>query len=416
MRLLIFTLGWVFSAWCGASALTHTPIVSGMAVTHQSAIFNDERRFMVALPEQYSLNQRDYPVLFVIDGDFQFQHVSATVHNLARMGKIAPMVVVGVANQGNADYLKSNTWVSEFEGNDFGGVALFQRYLKEELIPLIEKEYRISKQRALAGYSLGGLFVMQQYIAPEPLFSAFLAFSPSLWFDEYRFKSTLDTYLSNKGKGQGPLFISLANEKGMGVKPVVEVMKKKAATATRWQFKQYPDETHYSTALPALYDGLIFLMPDYFIDLDQMMALNGYQAVLDEFAKKSQLWSGFNFGWLQSYTLSKYFFASKQSAQIPMALKWVSTHYPDSYLEVLINFALGFNKKQQPEQARDLLLSVKEIGDQHPKWHYQLSLSYQALSQMDLANMHHQQALQLAKKHQLESWEYWELAPDQAFE
>ena len=327
MRLFIFTLGCLFCAFCTANTLTQTPIVTGETITHQSALFKEERRFMVALPEQYSLNQRDYPVLFVIDGDFQFQHVSATVHNLARMGKIAPMIVIGVANQGNADYLKSNTWASESEGNDFGGVVLFERYLKEELIPLIEQQYRIGSQRALAGYSLGGLFVMQQYIAPEPLFNAFLAFSPSLWFDEYGFKSTLNTYLSEKGVGQGPLFISLANEKGMGIKPVVDVFKNKAGKTARWQFKQYPDETHYSTALPALYDGLVFLMPNYFIDLDQMMALKDYQAVLDEFANRSKLWSGFHFGWLQSYTLSKYFFASKQSAQIPTALTWVNTHY-----------------------------------------------------------------------------------------
>ena len=88
-------------------------LVYGQSFTHNSNLYNAERRYMVALPERYHATQRQYPVLYIIDGDFQFRHVSAAVNNLARVGKIPPMIVVGIALQGQADYIKSTTWAAE---------------------------------------------------------------------------------------------------------------------------------------------------------------------------------------------------------------------------------------------------------------------------------------------------------------
>jgi uncharacterized protein len=85
-------------------------IVSAYEFQHPSPIFAENRRYMVSLPERYLMTQRQYPSLFVIDADFQFQHVAAMVKNLSRTGKIPPMIVIGIANQGGDDYLKTTTW------------------------------------------------------------------------------------------------------------------------------------------------------------------------------------------------------------------------------------------------------------------------------------------------------------------
>ena len=88
---------------------------------------------MVSLPENYQETEQRYPTLYMIDGDFQFQHVSMVANNLARMGKIPPMIVIGIANQGNADYVYQTTWSVKGEP-DFGGaqpdyVGLFPRWI-----------------------------------------------------------------------------------------------------------------------------------------------------------------------------------------------------------------------------------------------------------------------------------------------
>ena len=84
---------------------------------------------MVSLPERYYASERHYPTLYVIDSDFQFQHTSALVTNLSRMGKIPPMIVIGVANQGQQDYILHTTWEAG-NNKEYGGASLFKKYLE----------------------------------------------------------------------------------------------------------------------------------------------------------------------------------------------------------------------------------------------------------------------------------------------
>ena len=90
-----------FSVTCYAADSTNAgkAIVSGYERQHSSKVFAENRRYMVSLPERYFMNKRHYPSLFVIDADFQFQHVSAVVKNLTRMGKIPPMIVIDMGRR-----------------------------------------------------------------------------------------------------------------------------------------------------------------------------------------------------------------------------------------------------------------------------------------------------------------------------
>ncbi len=387
-----------------------TPINSGYMFEHQSKVLDQNRRYMVSLPERYYSNNRHYPTLYVIDGDFQFQHTSALVTNLSRMGKIPPMIVIGVANQGQQDYIYHTTWA--FENNpEYGGASLFNRYLEQELVPLIKKNYRTTAQQALAGYSLGGLFTTYAMMQENTTFNAFLAMSPSAWFDNESLAKKLPTYISTLKNTPPTLFLSVANEEGMGVRTLVDALKEKtnAKKDWNWQFKTYPEETHFSTAMPALYDALTFLAPNFYFDPQEMMKFENYHQVLDEFEKKKASWAGFQIEWLQAYQLAKYMFWSKQSADIDDFLKEISRRFPESHTEVSIQLAKGFNIKKQPERAQKLLLTIEKTSAENPLWHRQMSLSYAGLENKAKAQMHQEKALGLAKTHQLPTWLVWEL-------
>jgi len=391
------------------------PLVYGQSFELYSKHFEAPRRYAVSLPERYYLDERQYPTLYVVDADFQFHHVANVVRHLARMGKLPPMIVVGVANQGNADYLMSTTWTvkdsEEFDSTVFGGVDTFNRFLYRELVPQIDKTYRTNNKKALAGYSLGGLFVLQSYLDKDSPFNAFLAMSPSVWYDNYslveKYKQNLATKYFN-----APLFVSLANEKGMGVTELVEVLEGAEETISNWQFKQYPNESHYTTALPALYDGLQFLAPDYFVGMGKLMAQTDYMSALDLFEANKSSWTSFHFGWLQSYTFAKYVFASKQTESIDAILAAIKQRFPDSHTQVTIDLALGFNRKGQPEEAKKRLLTVASQAAHLPHWHYQMSLAELALGNEQKAKLSHSQAMAFAKAAKLESWEIWEMEPN----
>ncbi|WDD99059.1 alpha/beta hydrolase [Thalassomonas actiniarum] len=388
-------------------ALQTQPIISGYQYQHSSKLLAQDRRYMVSLPERYHMSNRHYASLYVIDADFQFQHVSAVVKNLARMGKLPPLIVIGIANQGSDDYLKTTTWPDP-KDEAFGGAGQFHAYLKQELVPLIDSQFRTKGQKALSGYSLGGLFTLYSMMQPDTPFNAFLAMSPSAWFDGNSLPGKLEPLLK-QGKLTAPVFISLAREEGMGVDKVVEVFEQSAPAALKWQYKHYPEENHFTTALPALYDGLQFLAPDYAIDGTDMLAIGDYHQVLAHFKEQQKNWAGFRFEWLHAYQFAKYMFWSKQLDQVDGALQAISKQFPESLTGVTIQLANGFNKRKDFERVAQLLARVKADGETLPGWHKQMSVYYQAMNKPELARQHQQQALKLAQQYQLESWEVWEL-------
>jgi predicted alpha/beta superfamily hydrolase len=383
------------------------PIISGYEYQHSSTTFSEKRRYMVSLPERYLMNKRHYPSLYVIDADFQFQHVAAVVKNLTRMGKIPPMIVIGIANQGSDDYLKTTTWPDK-KDNAFGDAKKLQNYISQELRPLIDSNYRTNTQKALSGYSLGGLFTLYSMMQQDTPFNAFLAMSPSAWFDDKSLPAKL-TPLLKENKLHAPVFISLANEEGMGVDEVIDVFASFATKSLPWQFKHYPDENHFTTALPALYDGLQFLAPNYAIDGTDMLAIGDYKAVLAHFKAQQKNWAGFQFEWLHAYQFAKYMFWSKQIQQVDEILAVIKEEFPESYTMVNIHLANGFNKKRNHPKALQLLSNIKAEGESFPGWHKQMSVYYSAIDRLDLAEKHQAIALKLAEQYQFESWEVWEL-------
>ncbi|MEZ9197210.1 alpha/beta hydrolase-fold protein [Shewanella sp. 10N.286.54.B9] len=393
-------------AHASSQGLQHTAIVSAHEYTHQSSVFKQPRRFMVSLPERYYASDRHFPTLYIIDADFQFQHVSALVKHLARMGKLPPMIVVGIANQGDDDYLYTTTWATEDKA--FGGAAEFHHYLTGELVPLINKEFKSNSQKALAGYSLGGLFTLYSMMQQDSPFNAYLAMSPSAWFDDYSVASKLESLLQ-KNKLSAPLFFSVAREEDMGVDKVAAAFAASADNSLQWQFKSYPTENHFTTALPALYDGLQFLAPNYATDGTDMLAIGDYQAVIKHFQTLQKQWGGFQFEWLQAYQFAKYLFWSKQVDKVDEILAAIEQSFPESVTIVSIEIAKGLLIKGDNQHAKTILEKVKLEGEQSPNWHKQLSLYYKANGDEKKAQLHFEKALALADKYQFESWEIWEL-------
>jgi len=399
--------------------LSKQAIISGYSVEHYSTTMQQNRRYMVSLPEEYYSNTRQYPTLYVIDGDFQFQHTSALVINLARMGKIPPMIVIGVANQGSKDYVYSTTWSIKGkaeETQDYGGAAKFSAYLHNELVPTIDKQYRTTSQKALAGYSLGALFTTFEMMQTDTPFNAFLAMSPSAWFDDYSLPNKLSDYIKNTKKPLADFFISVANEEEMGVDKTLDALKKTIKNNNNsplknwhWQFKNYPNESHFSTAMPALYDGLTFLAPDFYIDPQDMMKRESYQQVLEQFKLKQTSWAGFQFEWVQAYKFAQYIFWSKQTDKVDELLAAISKDFPESLPLVSIQLAKGFIIKKQPKRALTLLNSVETKSKNNALWHRQMNLALQALNKNEQAKQHQQQAMKLAKQQHLSSWLVWEL-------
>ena len=76
-------------------------------------------------------------------------------------------------------------FLSTRKSNKKGSADVFSRFLKGELIPYIDKNFRTENYRIISGHSRGGLFVIDDLIDNTGLFQAHFAFSPALWVDNY---------------------------------------------------------------------------------------------------------------------------------------------------------------------------------------------------------------------------------------
>lgn len=121
-----------------------------------SKILKGERKYAIYLPPDYETSERSYPVLYLLHGSgddqtgwVQFGEVLRITDNAIMEGKATPMIIVMPdADTGIKGY--TNRIDEDWRYEDF---------FFEELIPHVEKKYRIKSDkrfRAIAGLSMGG--------------------------------------------------------------------------------------------------------------------------------------------------------------------------------------------------------------------------------------------------------------------
>ena len=166
---------------------TH-PITIGVGHGIASEPLGETRAINVVLPARYDQEPgKHYPVLYLIDGGVEqdLLHVSGAAHLGALWGRSAEAIVVGVETKDRRKELVGPTSDPELLKRypTAGASAQFRAFLRDEVIPLIERSYRTNGRNAVLGESLAGLFILETYLNEPALFDAYAAIDPSLWWD-----------------------------------------------------------------------------------------------------------------------------------------------------------------------------------------------------------------------------------------
>jgi predicted alpha/beta superfamily hydrolase len=121
-------------------------------------------------------------------------------------GFIPELIVVGVTWGGinpNPDSLRARDYTPTNEAGilQSGGADKFLDFIKSELFPFVEKNYRANDNRTLMGCSLGGLFTLYTLFTHTDMFTGYAAASPAVgWGNEalYKFEKTFAEKKGNK--------------------------------------------------------------------------------------------------------------------------------------------------------------------------------------------------------------------------
>ncbi len=231
-------------------------------VTMQSSVLGEDRECFVHLPEGYAAAPAArYPVLYVLDGTSQSGHTAESAGLLARVGLIPPMIVVGVpsvnSDTRNRDYTPPEMRLdTDAPAGPKGAADRFLSFLRTEVIVRIERDYRTTRPRMLAGWSRGGLFVVYSELEDPALFDARFAHSPALWREDDQIVSRLEKALAAQTLPPRLLYLSLGDQEDekmtSAFRHAAAVLGRDAPATLRWRADfstggQHESNPHLST-------------------------------------------------------------------------------------------------------------------------------------------------------------------------
>ena len=163
----------------------------GETFTIDSKILGETRRINVYLPPNYVASPGErFPVLYMPDGGMaeDFLHMAGLVQVSVGNGTMRPFLLVGIENTQRRRDLTGPTENAEDKkiAPQVGGSAAFRAFLRQELLPHMHAGYRTTKEAALVGESLAGLFVVETFLLEPDLFDTYIAIDPSLWWNNQK--------------------------------------------------------------------------------------------------------------------------------------------------------------------------------------------------------------------------------------
>ncbi|TSE03977.1 alpha/beta hydrolase [Aquimarina algiphila] len=252
---------------------------SEIATIH-SKVLNEDRKIYIHLPKLDSTNlDNRFPVLYLMDGENHFELFAQYADYLSRPDVLAipKMIIVGIPNTQRRRDLTPTVSITDWEGKPdtsnlikpSGGNEIFLKFIKTELIPAIDKSYKTKRYKILAGHSFGGLSSINCMLTYPDMFDAYIAVSPSFWWDDRYLLKLADKKLKKESNLKKILFYSDGNEGGSSSFFHSDLLKFDSLISNKnligldYMYKHYPTETHMTAPIVAYFDALRFIFKEW---------------------------------------------------------------------------------------------------------------------------------------------------------
>ena len=236
-----------------------------------SNIVDDDYYLYIKLPKNYNKSDKTYPVIYLLDGDIAFTMAWSTVRYL-QFGKHLPDVIIvgigyGTLLSSNEENMRERDYtISKLENRKLsGGGENFLKFIKTELIPFIDSEYRTNPtERVINGYSYGGLFTMYTFLTENKLFSGYIAGSPYIYPDLENFQKLVIENFELIKESKAKLFISygsLEDEKlySNPINKIVQGLENSNYKQSNIKMREFEGGSHFTCPSEAMVYGLKFL-------------------------------------------------------------------------------------------------------------------------------------------------------------
>ncbi len=240
------------------------PADSVLNIQIHSRVLGQDRDLIIHLPPGHGPSKK-YPVIYVLDGSSQDQHIADTFDSLSALGLVPQTIVVGIPNMSGANRILQ--LVPPFMLTDPakpesppGTGDTFLSFMEEELIPFMAEKYGASGLRSFAGNSRGGLLVLYSLIHKPDLFAARFCFSTPIWRQDNLLVSRVGEFLSSKKTPDSFLYLSVGanetEEMKSGLQAMDQWLRKVAPPGLVWYTSTTPGADHQSNAKVSARDAI----------------------------------------------------------------------------------------------------------------------------------------------------------------
>jgi len=246
----IFLLPLIFFA-CINKQVQPDPIPPHDSIKLFSKKLDETRIINIWLPPEYKTTKKSFPVLYMPDGGLKedFPHIANTIAKLVKEKKIPPIILVGIENTKRGRDL---TGASQEKADEeycplTDGAKNFRAFIEDELITEIEKRYRTTDYKGIIGESLAGLFVVETFLKEPQLFNFYIAFDPSLWWNNHNLVRNTSTYLEHLPDRKTKLWFagSSAPDISEHTKTLSAILRKNTPKL-EWKYVDEPNEKHHT--------------------------------------------------------------------------------------------------------------------------------------------------------------------------
>ncbi|MGD1841034.1 MAG: alpha/beta hydrolase-fold protein [Thermonemataceae bacterium] len=275
-RLLIFTLFCFINTELCVAQQDSSLISIGASHTIKSSILKQERTIQIYIPASYSNSTEEYPVLYILDGQWYFPSGVAIQTAMQTPRAIPAMIVVGI-NTG--DSLRRNLLSEENEK--------FTDFLVKEVVHYVDANYRTSEERIIFGWEAAAYFVSELILQHSETFGGAIISDGG-----YASEDLVESFTSEK-----EVYLFIANSRKdiyyiNSTEAFQKILKKNAPNNLIWGYRLFNDEVHESLAHLAIYKGLKFYYHNYnspvFESIQQYIDLGGLDYLTSYFEARAE--------------------------------------------------------------------------------------------------------------------------------
>ncbi|MDH3622003.1 MAG: alpha/beta hydrolase-fold protein [Gammaproteobacteria bacterium] len=190
MRVSALFLALIILATSASASELDTRFLQGLGGTHylqvESEAVGRDFHIYIMLPDGYEQDaEQTYPTIYVLDGGLLFP-LLVPYYGYLKFGQEVPDAILVGISYGTDSYEDGNHRSTDYtapseESEFWGGAGNFQTFLSDELMPLVETNFRSqADRRIIFGQSIAGQFVLYTALTEPKLFWGHIASNPAL--------------------------------------------------------------------------------------------------------------------------------------------------------------------------------------------------------------------------------------------